>query len=53
MLKTVVRRGKHPKQKKPPLLFFRGRDLHAVSVLKDFWKEYSVIYLRLYVRLVK
>ena len=53
MLKTVMRRGKHPKQKKPPLLFFRGRDLHAVSVLKDFWKEYSVIYLRLYVRLVK
>src|SRR5262249_37019928 len=48
MLKTVMRRGKHPKQKKPPLLFFRDRNLHAVSVLKDFWDEYSVIYLRLY-----
>jgi hypothetical protein len=53
MLKTVIRRGKHPKQKKPPLLFFRERDLHTVSVLKDFLNEYSVVYLRLYARLVK
>jgi len=53
MLKTVIRRGKHPKQKKPPLLFFRERDLHAVSVLKDFFNEYSAVYLRLYARLVK
>jgi hypothetical protein len=53
MLKAVVRHGKRPKQKKPPLLLFRERDLHAVSVLKDFWNEYSVIYLHLYARLVK
>jgi hypothetical protein len=35
LLKMPVRRGKRPKQKKPPLLFWRGRDLHNVHVLEE------------------
>jgi plasmid replication initiation protein len=49
-LRKVVRRGKKPTQKKPPLLLFRERNLHDVAVLKDFVGEYVAIYLRLYLR---
>lgn len=48
LLKAPVRRGKRPKQKKPPLLMYRGRDLHKVAVLKDFVDEYGAIYVRLF-----
>lgn len=51
-LKNVVRRGKRPAQLKPPLLLFRGQDLHKVQVLKAFTSEFGVIYLRLYLRWV-
>jgi len=49
-LDVLVRRGKKPAAQKPPLLMFRGRDLHKVHVLKDFWKEYGSIYVRLFLR---
>jgi NTP pyrophosphatase (non-canonical NTP hydrolase) len=50
ILKAVVRRGRRPKQQKPPLLLFRGRDLHKAAVLKDFIGEFGAIYVRLYAR---
>lgn len=52
VLKNVVRRGKRPAQLKPPLLQFRGQDLHKVSVLKEFISEFRVIYVRLYAKWV-
>ncbi len=42
ILNQVVRRGKRPKQLKPPLLLFRGKDLHKVATLKDLISEFSV-----------
>jgi len=53
ILNRVVRRGKRPKQLKPPLLHFRGKDLHKVAVLKEFISEFSVVYLRLYAKWVQ
>jgi hypothetical protein len=48
LLKAPVRRGKRPKQKKPPLLLYRGRDLHNVDVLEEFLAEYDPIYYKLF-----
>jgi hypothetical protein len=53
VLNRVVRRGKRPKQLKPPLLQFRGQDLHKVAVLKDFISEFSGVYVRLYAKWVQ
>ncbi len=39
-----------PKQKRPRLLSFRGRDLHKFPVLQDFVSEYASVYLRLYAK---
>lgn len=60
VLKVNVRHGKRPAQKKPPLLLYESidpktgqqvrRDLHSVSTLKDFVDEYTLIYLRLYMK---
>ena len=50
LLKGPVRRGKRPAQKKPPLLLFEGCDLHSVATLKDFLSEFTVIYLKLYMK---
>jgi hypothetical protein len=50
ILKVPVRHGRRPAQKKPPLLLYEGRDLHSVSVLKDFMDEYSGIYLKLFMK---
>jgi hypothetical protein len=51
LLKIPVRYGKRPAQKKPPLLLYEGRDLHTVTVLKDFIAEFGGgIYLRLFSR---
>ena len=52
VLKKVGCRGKRPAQLKPPLLQFRGQDLHKVQVLKAFTSEFDTIYLRLYLRWV-
>jgi hypothetical protein len=48
LLKVPVRRGRRPKQKKPPLLLYKGRDLHRVEVLEDFTREYGPLYARLF-----
>lgn len=48
LLKAPMRRGKRPKQKKPPLLLYRGRDLHSVRVLEEFLAEYGPIYYKLF-----
>jgi hypothetical protein len=53
ILNGAVRRGKRPRQLKPPLLQFRGKDLHKVEVVKDFISEFSVVYLRLYAKWVQ
>lgn len=50
LLKTPVRRGRRPRQKKPPLLLYQGRDLHNVAVLKDFAGEYGVIYAKMFAK---
>ena len=50
LLKAPVRHGKRPKQKKPPLLLYQGRDLHNVAVLKDFAAEYGPIYAKLFAK---
>ena len=50
LLDVPVHPKKRTKGKKPRLLTYRGRDLHQISVLKDFVSEYSGIYLRLYTK---
>jgi hypothetical protein len=50
LLKMPVRQGKRPRQKKPPLLLYRGRDLHAVAVLEEFSGEFGAIYVKLFVK---
>lgn len=50
LLKVPVRRGRRPRQKKPPLLLFKGRDLHRVEVLEDFAAEYGPLYARLFTK---
>ncbi len=50
LLKAPVRRGRRPKQKKPPLLLYKGRDLHGVEALEDFTAEYGVLYAKLFVK---
>jgi hypothetical protein len=52
ILNKVIRRGRRPKQQKPPLLLFRGGDLHKVPVLRQFTDEYQGVYLRLYAKWV-
>ena len=51
LLKLPVRRGRRPKQKKPPLLLFRGQDLHRVAILREFTGEYGQVHYRLFGRL--
>jgi hypothetical protein len=53
VLNRPIRRGKRPAQLKPPLLQFRGKDLHKVPVIKDFISEFITAYLRLYARWVQ
>jgi hypothetical protein len=50
LLKAPVRHGKRPKQKKPPLLVYNGRDLHNVDALKEFTAEYGPIYYRIFLK---
>ena len=53
LLKVPVRHGRRPAQKKPPLLAFRGRDLHNVDTLREFTGEYGRIYARMFVKYLK
>lgn len=50
ILNASIRRGRRPAQKKPPLLLYEGRDLHQVATLDAFASEYSLIYLKLYMK---
>jgi len=51
ILKTPVRYGKRPAQRKPPLLSYEGSDLHSIDALSAFVKEYGAgIYLKLYIK---
>lgn len=50
LLRTPLRRGRKPKEKKPPLLLYRGRDLHKVAVLKDMTAEYGPLYAKLFAK---
>jgi hypothetical protein len=50
LLNVPVRRGRRPQDTKPPLLLYRGRDLHKVAVLKDMTAEYGPLYARLFVK---
>lgn len=50
ILKVPMRQGKRPQDKKPPLLRYKGRDLHKVDVLEDFADEYSVLYCKLFLK---
>jgi len=50
LLKARLRRGKSPRQKKPPLLRYDGRDLHNVEVIEDFTSEYGMIYCKLFLK---
>ena len=50
LLKAPVRRGRRPEHKKPPLLSYRGRDLHRVDVFRQFVGEYSSFYVRFWLR---
>jgi len=52
LLKATVRRGRRPQQKKPPLLSFRSRDLHRVTVFKEFSDEYGRLYVRLFAKYI-
>lgn len=52
LLNVPVRRGKKPSQKKPPLLTYENRDLHRVATMKDFVAEFSLIYLKLWLKYV-
>ena len=50
LLKSPLRRGKSPRQKKPPLLRYKGADLHKVDVIADFAFEYGTIYCKLFLK---
>lgn len=49
LLKAPVRKGKRPRQKKPPLLLYEGRDLHQVATFEDFLTEYGPLYTKMFV----
>jgi hypothetical protein len=50
LLKVPVRRGKKPKEKKPPLLIYKGRDLHQAGVLEEFGSEYIHLHMKLFLQ---
>jgi hypothetical protein len=52
LLRAPVRRGRRPKQKKPPLLLYQGNDLHKVAVLKDFAADFGAIYTKILLKYI-
>jgi hypothetical protein len=44
LLKVPVRKGRRPRQQKPPLSQYNGRDLHQVATFRDFLGEYGPLY---------
>jgi hypothetical protein len=51
ILNRAIRRGKRPGQLKPPLLMWRGQNLHKVPVMQAFISEFESVYLRLFANL--
>jgi len=49
LLKVPVRKGRRPRQMKPPLLLYEGRDVHAIPTFREFIGEYGAIYARMFV----
>ncbi len=49
LLKVPVRKGRRPRQQKPPLLQYNGRDLHQVATFRDFLGEYGPLYAKIFV----
>jgi hypothetical protein len=52
LLKVPVRKGRRPRQKKPPLLQYEGRDLHQVAAFRDFLAEYGPLYAKMFVEYI-
>ncbi len=52
LLKVPMRRGRRPAEKKPPLLLWRDRDLHSAAALKEFTREFGVLYATLFAKYV-
>ena len=50
LLRVPVRKKRRPRQLKPPLLQFKGGNLHDVAVFKAMAGEYGLLYARLFVR---
>jgi hypothetical protein len=50
LLRVNVRKKKLPKAPKPPLLSFRGKDLHSIPVLKGFCGEFGVLHAMIWVK---
>jgi hypothetical protein len=50
LLRVPVRRRRRPRQKKQPLLTFRGGNLHDAHVLRELVGEYGLIYARMFVK---
>jgi len=50
LLRVPTRHGRRPRQKKPPLLLWRGGDLHQFSVLKSFCGEFGPLYVKLFLK---
>jgi hypothetical protein len=49
LLKVPLRKGRRPRQQKPPLLQYEGRDLHKTATFRDFLGEYGPLYARMFV----
>jgi uncharacterized protein with von Willebrand factor type A (vWA) domain len=49
ILKAPVRKSRRPRQQKPPLLLYEGRDLHEIATFKDFLAEYGPLYAKMFV----
>lgn len=50
LLKAHVRRGVQPANRKPPLLEYAGRDLHAVDAIREFAGEFGLLYAKMFAR---
>jgi hypothetical protein len=49
VLNVRIRRNVRVRKQKPPLIAYRGQNLHRPSVFEEFIGEYSGVYLRLHI----
>jgi len=52
LLKVPVRKGRRPRQQKPPLLQYDGRDLHKTATFRDFLGEYGPLHAKMFVEYI-